>query len=160
MNAFLPSNGPDFPRNIHAQSLPNPVHEAYSMYSMPGRPVSGAASPSQHRDSSHNSLSGSYGPASTPHLAHLCPSDQLSSDNRDNGISDMGPPKKPRKRKVPTLRADAWEPYKARILELHKARKKPLREVKEILERECGFSAEYVSPQARESRLHVTGTLS
>ncbi|KAH7111911.1 hypothetical protein B0J13DRAFT_576196 [Dactylonectria estremocensis] len=55
----------------------------------------------------------------------------------------MGPPTKPRKRKAPTLRAEAWEPYKARILELHITQKLPLREVKEKIEEEFDFTAEY-----------------
>lgn len=54
----------------------------------------------------------------------------------------MGPPTKGRKRKAPTLRADAWEPYKDRILELHITQKLPLREVKERISSEFGFTAE------------------
>lgn len=55
----------------------------------------------------------------------------------------MGPPSKRRKKKAPTLRAKDWEPYKARILELHDARKLPLAKVKEMIEKEFGFTAEY-----------------
>lgn len=54
----------------------------------------------------------------------------------------MGPPNKARKRKAPTLRADAWEPYKARIIELHHTQKLPLRKVKEVIKEEYGFTAE------------------
>ena len=54
-------------------------------------------------------------------------------------------PTKPRKRKAPTLRADAWESYKARIVELHIRQGLPLREVKEHIKKEFGFTAEYVS---------------
>jgi len=57
----------------------------------------------------------------------------------------MGPPTNPRKRKAPTLRADAWEPYKARIVELHIRQGLPLRKVKEYITKEFGFTAEYVS---------------
>jgi Clr5 domain len=56
----------------------------------------------------------------------------------------MAPPLKTRKRKAPTLRADDWEPYKARIIELHVSQSRPLHEVKMIIERELGFQAEYV----------------
>lgn len=57
----------------------------------------------------------------------------------------MGPPIRPRKRKAPTLHANAWEPYKARIVELHITQGVPLKEVKEHVEKEFGFVAEYVS---------------
>jgi hypothetical protein len=57
----------------------------------------------------------------------------------------MGPPDRPRKRKAATLRADDWEPYKKRILDLHIERKKPLPEVRQTIEKEYGFKAEYVA---------------
>ena len=56
----------------------------------------------------------------------------------------MGPPTKSRKRKAPTLHADAWEPYKARIVELHIEQGLPLWEVKNIMNK-FGLTAEYVS---------------
>lgn len=55
----------------------------------------------------------------------------------------MGPPTNPRKRKAPTLRPSDWEPYKARIIELHITENLPLWKVKEIIEMESGFAAEY-----------------
>jgi hypothetical protein len=61
----------------------------------------------------------------------------------------MEPPAKKRKKKVPTLRADAWEPYKARILKLHIEENRPLLEVKDTIEREFKFKAEYVSSGPR-----------
>lgn len=54
----------------------------------------------------------------------------------------MDTPTRPRKRKAPTLQAEAWEPYKARILELHITQKLPLKLVKEAIESEYGFTAE------------------
>ncbi|KAJ4027896.1 hypothetical protein NW752_000144 [Fusarium irregulare] len=63
----------------------------------------------------------------------------------------MGPPPKRRKKKAPTLRAKDWEPYKARILELHDARKQPLVKVKEMIEEEFGFTAEL-----RQYRTRIT----
>lgn len=57
----------------------------------------------------------------------------------------MGPPARPRKPKAPTLRADAWEPYKHRILELHVTQGLPLLEVRQKIEDECGFKAKYVA---------------
>ncbi|KAF2686799.1 hypothetical protein K458DRAFT_297931 [Lentithecium fluviatile CBS 122367] len=63
----------------------------------------------------------------------------------------MGPPTRPRKRKAPTLRADAWEPFKARIIELHITQNLPLRKVKEIIKEEFSFTAEL-----RQYRLRIT----
>lgn len=57
----------------------------------------------------------------------------------------MGPPAQPRKRKAATLRADDWEPYKKRVLDLHIEQKRPLPEVRQIIEKEYGFKAEYVA---------------
>jgi hypothetical protein len=54
-------------------------------------------------------------------------------------------PKKKRKRKAPTLRTNDFEPYKARIIELHVDQNIALTKVKDIIERECGFRAEYVT---------------
>jgi uncharacterized protein YpmB len=56
----------------------------------------------------------------------------------------MGPPARPRKKKAPTLRAHDWEPYKDRILELHIVQGLSLKEVRDMIEKEAGFSAEYV----------------
>jgi hypothetical protein len=70
---------------------------------------------------------------------------QPPSDIRDTAVSSMGPPTRMRKRKAPTLRVDAWEPYKARIIELHIEQGLPLGKVKDIIEKEFGFTAEYVS---------------
>ena len=61
-------------------------------------------------------------------------------------LSLMGPPARPRKRKAPTLRADDWEPYKKRILDLHIVQKMSLPEVRQMIEEEYGFKAEYVAP--------------
>ena len=58
--------------------------------------------------------------------------------------NDTSPPPKYRKKKAPTLRAKDWEPYKARVLELHDSQKLPLVKVKEMIEKEFGFTAEYV----------------
>jgi hypothetical protein len=54
----------------------------------------------------------------------------------------IGPPTKSRKRKAPTLGADIWEPYKDKIIGLHVTQGLPLKEVKEKMEAELGFSAE------------------
>ena len=60
--------------------------------------------------------------------------------------SPMGPPARPRKCKAATLRAGDWEPYKERILDLHVAQNLPLPKVKQMIEAEYGFTAEYATP--------------
>ena len=60
---------------------------------------------------------------------------------------------KSRKRKAPTLKADAWEPYKARVIELHINQAMPLPKVKEIIENEFNFTAEYDSITKPQSLL-------
>lgn len=71
---------------------------------------------------------------------------ELVADNstHDDNVQTMAPPPNPRKRKAPTLRRDDWEPLKARIIELHITQKRPLSEVKKMVEEEfkvIGFSA-------------------
>ena len=56
--------------------------------------------------------------------------------------TSMAPPTRVRKRKAPTLRDSDWEPYKDRIVHLHITQDKPLPEVKKIMEKEMGFTAE------------------
>lgn len=53
------------------------------------------------------------------------------------------PPTKPRKRKAPTLRESDWEPYKDRITDLYTSGA-PLKRVREAMEADFGFHAEYV----------------
>ena len=65
----------------------------------------------------------------------------------------LGAPIKSRKRKAPTLKADAWEPYKARVIELHINQGMPLQKVKEIIDNEFNFTAEYDSITKPQSLL-------
>lgn len=101
-----------------------------------------------------------FDPSSTPYPSQLH-NEQLLSDSQhipitamDPSTTTMGPPTNPRKRKAPTLRAEDWEPYKARIIELHIDDGLPLREVKDIIDRESEskFKAEYVFPNVRSER--------
>lgn len=85
-----------------------------------------------------------FNPSSVPGI-NQPPNTQSSGDAQRIPATSMDPPAKPRKRKAPTLRADDWEPYKARIIELHIEQDTPLRKVKEMMERETGFTAECVS---------------
>lgn len=66
--------------------------------------------------------------------------------------STMEPPVRPRKHKAPTLRADDWEPYKKRILDLHATQKLPLPKVRQMIEEEYGFKAELRQYRTRISQ--------
>jgi len=81
-----------------------------------------------------------------PYHDALLQSQSVSQDlnARIAPLADLGRPANTRKRKAPTLRAEDWEPHKARIIELHIHNAKPLPEVKDIMEKETGFKAEYV----------------
>jgi hypothetical protein len=78
-----------------------------------------------------------------PHSVDPSPAHHIDLPHNAEALNDapapMGPP---RKRKAPTLRAGAWEPYKARIIQLHNVQGLPLREVKEKIEQEFRFTAE------------------
>ncbi|KAM0246840.1 hypothetical protein ACHAP5_004462 [Fusarium lateritium] len=67
-------------------------------------------------------------------------------------VSSMGPPPKHRKKKAPTRRAKDWEPYKARILDLHDTQNLPLETVKNMIETEFGFTAELRQYRTRISQ--------
>ncbi|KAG5658045.1 hypothetical protein KAF25_006996 [Fusarium avenaceum] len=94
------------------------------------------------------------------HFPHI-PQDSLIQAPQDAGplvdfdgslVSSMGPPPKRRKKKAPTLRAKDWEPYKARILDLHVTQKLSLVTVKNMMEREFGFTAEIRQYRTRISQ--------
>ena len=75
------------------------------------------------------------------------PQDTLTASVEDPGTTAtaMSPPPKRRKKKAPTLRDKDWEPYKDRILELRDTQELSLQEIKETIEKEYGFTAEYGS---------------
>jgi Clr5 domain len=54
------------------------------------------------------------------------------------------PPARTRKRKAPTLKADKWEPVKARIIELHITQKQTISQVMAEVKDEFGFEATYM----------------
>jgi hypothetical protein len=70
----------------------------------------------------------------------------------DPTVPSMGPPTKRRKKKAPTSHAHDWEPYRARIIELHIEQGIPLRAVKGIIEEEFKFTAEFVSFLRKQAR--------
>ena len=51
-----------------------------------------------------------------------------------------------RKKRAPTLRESDWAPYKGRIIQLYFTEKRPLSEVRTLIEQEFGFIATYVEP--------------
>lgn len=59
--------------------------------------------------------------------------------------SFMGPPTQTRKRKAPALGADDWEQFQDRIRKLYVDKNMPIAEVKQTMEAEYGFKAEYVT---------------
>ncbi|KAF0644328.1 hypothetical protein FPSE5266_20048 [Fusarium pseudograminearum] len=75
----------------------------------------------------------------------------VSLSDAELTATPMGPPPKRRKKKAPTLRAKDWEPYRARILELHDEQKLSLPRVKTIIEQEFEFVAEL-----RQYRTRIT----
>lgn len=72
--------------------------------------------------------------SSEHNTAILPPPDQTLS-------SPMGPPVTKRAKKASTLNAEAWSLQKDRVLQLHIAEGRPLKEVREIMERDFGFVA-------------------
>ena len=98
--------------------------------------------PSTERPPNSSCLSATSPPNSKPH------NPQPLRDSQDEHTPPAGPPPMQRKRRAPTLRADAWELHKDRIIELYTLEHRLLREVREIMERECNFTATYVSTRS------------
>jgi hypothetical protein len=82
-------------------------------------------------------------------LVHRLSKDHLEQDFGSTASSmaslSMLPPGKSRKKKAPTLRESDWKPHQGRITELYTSGM-PLKEVKDVIELETSFSAEYVLP--------------
>jgi Clr5 domain len=126
------------------QGFPSQTIESYSIDPTPTEPPLETLPLAAQPTATHDHISNSFDLYSTPHT--IQPHNvQPSSDIRDIPVQSMGPPIKPRKGKAPTLRSEAWHPYKDRIIELHITQDLPLPEVKKIIEKEPGFSAEYAS---------------
>lgn len=76
---------------------------------------------------------------------HLMPiSEEAASSQPPPSHSNYIADTRPRKKKARTLRESDWEPYKDRIIQLHHVEKRPLPEVRILIEQEFGFIAEYV----------------
>lgn len=120
------------------------TYNAFPIFDVPAAEI--LSLPTQNNSIHDQMLQPGQQPLMAPYPSGLPHSGQLPSDSHDgNTPSLMGPPAKQRKRKAPTLRADAWEPYKDHVIRLHINEGKSLPEVKEIMEREFHFKAEYVS---------------
>jgi hypothetical protein len=85
---------------------------------------------------------------------------QLTSTISTALAPPIHPQERTRKRKAATLRAADWEPYKKRILDLHNVQNLPLSKVKQVMEEEYGFHAEYATTfhQVIVSLQHGTNT--
>jgi hypothetical protein len=81
-------------------------------------------------------------PSPVPHHSESAGNTQSEYAAPAGSTSLMDPPARPRKRKAPTLRANDWEPYKERILQLHVEEELPLPKVMQLIEEEYSFKAE------------------
>jgi hypothetical protein len=144
------ANAPVFSQLDLSYPMQSPLvsQQAYGLHGSPMAPhdVSLQTLPTDgHVTTGQSSMSQSFHPSPALHI-HASHNAESFDDTPNIPPTSMGPPTKSRKRKAPTLRADAWEPYKARVVELHIMQKLPLPEVKKTIEEEFGFTAEYVSP--------------
>ncbi|OCK86083.1 TPR-like protein [Lepidopterella palustris CBS 459.81] len=94
----------------------------------------------------------SFNPSPTPWTIKPHNVQSLSDTQDIPPAESMGPPTNKRKRKAPTLRANAWDPYKDRIIELHITQNLPLQKVKDIIQKEFGFTAELRQYRTRISQ--------
>ena len=123
--------------------------EADNVYATLATPAPEILSPPTQNSFIDNQMPYSFEPLSIPYPTNQPHNLPVTSDSQDeNAPSSMSPPPKKRRKKAPTLSADAWEPYKDRIIQLHIYEGQPLRKVKEAMERECNFIAEYVSSRS------------
>ena len=144
-NPFLFSHHqlePSYPMEM--QMLPNQATESSGIYPIFEELASGALPPPVPPISGDSHTSPASNPPPLLNHPNQAQSFQLPSDVQDIAALPIPPPTKTRKRKAPTLTAEAWNPYKDRIVELHIGRDLPLSKVKETMEKEFGFTAEYV----------------
>ncbi|KAH7113304.1 hypothetical protein B0J11DRAFT_572773 [Dendryphion nanum] len=127
------------------------AHEPYGSHSV----LSGSAVQMQALDEQvivkQGQLSHSFDPSPALHINEPHNAESFG-DTQTTSALTIGPPSRPRKRKAPTLRASAWEPYKARIIELHTIQGLPLKKVKERIEEEFSFTAEIRQYRTRISQ--------
>ena len=144
-NPFLLSHHelePPYPMEM--QVLPNQTTESSGIYPIFEEFASEALPSLVPPISGHSHTSPASNPPPPLDHPNQAQSFQLPSDVQDIAAPPIPPPTKTRKRKAPTLTADTWNPYKDRIVELHIEQNLPLSKVKETMEKEFGFTAEYV----------------
>lgn len=127
----------DFPYSIQGQHVAQQAYEPDGIH-----PAFGSTLQTQPQGG--HSTTGSIHPSTAAYINEFHNA-ELPSNTQAASAPSMGPPGRPRKKKAPTLRANAWEPYKARIVELHITQGLPLKEVKKKIEEEFEFTAEYVT---------------
>jgi hypothetical protein len=127
----------DFSYSIQDQYVSQKAYEPYEPYGI--HPTFGSALQTQPPGGHFTTGSIDSSPAAHINEPHNV---DLSSRIQTTSAPSMGPPSRPRKKKASTLRASAWEPYKARIFELHITQGLPLKEVKKKIEEEFEFTAE------------------
>jgi Clr5 domain len=115
--------------------------EPYSMDAILEEPVSETLHPAAQPASTNSHILYPFDSCPAPYTTQS-QDVQPFSDIQDRIVQAMSPPTNTRRKKAPTLRCEAWGPYKDRIIELHITQRLPLREVKVIIEKEFGFVAE------------------
>ena len=134
---------PDLSYRMQGQVVPSHALEPYDNVSALGYPALNTTPTPEELGSAHNTLHSFDSPPPDRSQPHNFQS-STGSDVRNTSTSSMGPPTITRKRKAQTLHDEDWEPYKARVIELHIERNLPLPKVKKIMENESGLIAEYV----------------
>jgi hypothetical protein len=139
------------PYPLHAHHCALPIRQPHGSYGVD--PTSSTTWQAQ-------TLGGSAVPMQHHALQTFHPALQASHDRFNAGLNDnnqsfsastapvvpemrLPPSKRPRKPKAVTIRSADWEPYKKAILTLHLEQNMPLRKVKQHIEKEYGFKAEY-----------------
>ena len=139
---FTVGHAPELSYLAQTQRPSSQAIEPYGMYLMPEDPASETLlSAPQPAYADIQQLHHPFDPRPAPYAAqsHYV---QPFSDIQDTPVLPMGPPTNTRKRKAPTLRRKAWDPYQDRIKELHITQRLPLWKVKDTIEKEFGFTAE------------------
>jgi Clr5 domain len=140
-NPPFPDHAPELSDLTQTQGPSSQAVEPYSMYSILEEPASETSLPVAQLPSTNRHILHSFDSCPAPYTTQSHDV-QNFSDIQDLPVLPMGPPINTRKRKAPTLRREAWNPYRDRIIELHITQGLPLREVKNTIEKESGFTAE------------------
>lgn len=80
--------------------------------------------------------------------------EDLANDGEDLNLL-MGPPRRTRKKKAMTLRAEDWELYKERIVDLHITNNMPLPKVMQFMKENHSFAPRYVVAFNQRPRINA-----